>query len=58
MECWRSASALVSWHVGTVFATNVITADQYIAVVLPGRMFKSAFERRGLAPCTHRRRIG
>jgi Na+:H+ antiporter, NhaC family len=33
-----------------VFATSVVTADQYIAIVLPGRMFKGAFESRGLAP--------
>src|SRR5262249_12435289 len=46
----KSFSALVAWLVGAVFATNVITADQYIAVVLPGRMFKSAFQQRGLAP--------
>src|SRR5262245_5432228 len=46
----KSFTALVSWLVGAVFATNVITADQYIAVVLPGRMFKSAFQQRGLAP--------
>ena len=30
--------------VGAVFATNVLAADQYIAIVLPGRMFSSAFE--------------
>jgi NhaC family Na+:H+ antiporter len=46
----KSVSALVSWLVAAVFATNVITADQYIGVVLPGRMFKSAFQQRGLAP--------
>ncbi|HEX4570425.1 MAG TPA: Na+/H+ antiporter NhaC family protein [Dongiaceae bacterium] len=30
--------------------TNVIASDQYIAIVLPGRMFKSTFQARGLAP--------
>jgi NhaC family Na+:H+ antiporter len=46
----RSAGALVASLVGSVFAANVVTADQYIAIVLPGRMFKGAFEKRGLAP--------
>src|SRR5262249_14891217 len=44
----KSAGTLVASLVGAVFATNVVTADQYIAIVLPGRMFKSAFEQRGL----------
>jgi NhaC family Na+:H+ antiporter len=46
----KSAGALVASLVGSVFAANVVTADQYIAIVLPGRMFKGAFARRGLAP--------
>ena len=46
----KSVGALVSALVGAVFAVNVVTADQYIAIVLPGRMFKRAFEQRGLAP--------
>jgi NhaC family Na+:H+ antiporter len=29
---------------------NVIAGDQYVADVLPARMFSSEFERRGLAP--------
>ena len=32
------------------FATTVITADQVVAIMLPGRMFKNMFEDRGLAP--------
>lgn len=46
----KSGGALVASLVGAVFATNVVTADQYIAIVLPARMFKGAFEKRGLAP--------
>ena len=37
---------------------NVVAADQYIAIVLPGRMFKGAFEKRGLAPVVLSRAIG
>ena len=29
---------------------NVIAGDQYVADVLPARMFRNEFERRGLAP--------
>ena len=29
---------------------NVIAADQYIAIVLPGKMYKAEFQRRGLQP--------
>jgi NhaC family Na+:H+ antiporter len=54
----KSAGALVASLVGAVFATNVVTADQYIAIVLPGRMFKGAFESRGLAPVVLSRTVG
>jgi NhaC family Na+:H+ antiporter len=54
----KSAGALVASLVGAVFATNVVTADQYIAIVLPGRMFKGAFESRGVAPAVLTRTIG
>jgi NhaC family Na+:H+ antiporter len=53
----KSVGALVSSLVGSVFATNVVTADQYIAIVLPGRMFKGAFEKRGFAPVVLSRTI-
>ena len=36
----RSVGALVATLVGAAFATNVLASDQYIAVVLPGRMFR------------------
>ena len=29
---------------------NVIASDQYLAIVIPGKMFKNAFDDRGLAP--------
>lgn len=38
----------------SVFASgvglNIVAGDQYIALVLPSRMFRAEFERRGLAP--------
>ena len=54
----KSAGSLVASTVGAVIATNIVTADQYIAIVLPGRMFKSAFENRGFAPVVLSRTIG
>ncbi|MGJ7511979.1 Na+/H+ antiporter NhaC family protein [Variovorax sp. GT1P44] len=46
----KSDGALVASLVASVVATNAATADQYIAVVLPARMFRIAFASRGLAP--------
>jgi NhaC family Na+:H+ antiporter len=35
---------------GSGIGLNVIAGDQYVADVLPARMFSTEFERRGLAP--------
>lgn len=38
---------------GTAFSSvvfNIIAADQYIAIVVPGRMFREAYQERGAAP--------
>jgi NhaC family Na+:H+ antiporter len=32
----------------TCFGTNLVTADQYISIVMPGRMYKEEFKKRGL----------
>ena len=58
IEKARSDGALISSLVTSIIATNLITADQYIAIVLPGRMFKSAFAKRGLAPVVLSRTVG
>ncbi len=44
----RSAGDMITRTILTSFATNVITADQYMAIVMPGRMYKEEFEKRGL----------
>jgi Na+:H+ antiporter, NhaC family len=54
----KSTVALIVSTVAAVFATSIITADQYIAIVLPGRMFKTAFATRGFAPIVLSRTIG
>ena len=32
------------------FGLNAIASDQYLAIVIPGKMFKKAYEDKGLAP--------
>jgi len=44
----RGTGTLIASVVGTCVTTNIIAADQYIAIVLPGRMFRAEFKRRGL----------
>lgn len=43
----NSAGQLVSRTILTCLGTNIITADQYISIVMPGRMYKDAFTERG-----------
>ena len=45
-----SVGSLISTTIVTAFGTNCIAADQYIAIVMPGRMFKDEYKRRSLAP--------
>lgn len=44
-----STGSLIATTVATCIGVNIITADQYIAIVLPGRMYKSEFKKRNLA---------
>jgi NhaC family Na+:H+ antiporter len=41
---------LIGRTVGTCIAFNVLASDQYIAIVVPGKMFSEAFDKQGLAP--------
>ena len=43
-------SSLIITTLGVCIGANVITADQYIAIVLPGRMLKMEYQKRKLAP--------
>jgi Na+:H+ antiporter, NhaC family len=54
----KSTGALAASLVAAVFTTNVVTADQYMSVILPARMFKSAFAKRGFAPVVLSRAVG
>jgi Na+:H+ antiporter, NhaC family len=44
----KSTGALISAVLLTSIGTNIVTGDQYIAIVLPGRMFRAEFRRRRL----------
>lgn len=46
----RGARSMISSVVISAFASNLITSDQYISIVVPGRMFRNAFEKLKLHP--------
>ncbi|MEQ9463408.1 MAG: Na+/H+ antiporter NhaC [Haliea sp.] len=46
----HGTGSLILVTVLTAIGMNIIAADQYIAIVLPGRMYQLEFKRRGLAP--------
>ena len=46
----NTAFGLIARTVGTCIAFNVLASDQYLAIVVPGNMFREEYARRGLAP--------
>lgn len=46
----RSTGSLITSTMATCFATNILTADQYMSIVMPGRMYKEEYQQRALAP--------
>ncbi|MPZ35934.1 MAG: Na+/H+ antiporter NhaC [Rhodospirillales bacterium] len=54
----RTSGRLIASLVVSVLAAGISTADQYLAIVLPGRMLKQAFAERGLAPIVLSRSVG
>lgn len=48
----KSTGSLILATVGTAVATNVLAGDQYLSIVLPGRIFKDAYAERDLHPVT------
>ncbi|MBT9157405.1 MAG: Malate-2H(+)/Na(+)-lactate antiporter [Firmicutes bacterium] len=46
----KSNGSLVLNTIISCIATNILAADQYLSIVLPGRLFKDEYARRGLAP--------
>ncbi|MGY0612100.1 Na+/H+ antiporter NhaC [Luteimonas sp. A501] len=46
----KSTGSLIAATIATAFGTNIVAADQYMAIVLPGRLYQPEYRRRGLAP--------
>lgn len=46
----KSTGSLIASTVGTSIGMNIIASDQYISIVIPGRMYREEFERRKLHP--------
>lgn len=46
----NSTGSLVSSTVGTCVFFNITASDQYLAIVVPGRMYADIYKEKGLAP--------
>ncbi|MFP4555723.1 MAG: Na+/H+ antiporter NhaC [Bacteroidales bacterium] len=46
----KTTGSLVATTVGTCLFFNITASDQYISIVVPGRMFAKTFRNRGLKP--------
>lgn len=46
----KSIFGLFASTVASCLALNITASDQYLAIVIPGKMFQKAFKDRGLAP--------
>ena len=50
LDMAQSTFSLFASTVASCLALNVTASDQYLAIVVPGKMFAKAYEDRGLAP--------
>jgi NhaC family Na+:H+ antiporter len=46
----KGTGSLIATSVLSAIFVNIVTADQYLSVILPGRMYKAEFVRRGIKP--------
>ncbi|HBF22001.1 MAG TPA: sodium:proton antiporter, partial [Cryomorphaceae bacterium] len=46
----HKTASLIATTMGTCLMINVTASDQYLAIVVPGRMYADAYRKRGLAP--------
>ncbi len=44
----KSTGSLIASVIGTSVVMNIIAPDQYLSIVVPGRMYKPAFDKHGL----------
>lgn len=54
----KTTGRLVASLVVAAFGANVLASDQYIAIVLPGKLFQRAFRKQGLSPEVLSRAVG
>ena len=54
----RGAGSLVATTVGTCIVSNMILSDQYMAILLPGKMFAPTYKKLGYAPELLSRTLG
>ncbi len=50
LKLGSSVFGLFTSTVASCFALNITASDQYLSIVVPGKMFKKAYEDKGLAP--------
>ena len=50
MKAAKSTGSLVLTVVLSCIGINIVAADQYISIVLPGKMYKAEFQKRNLHP--------
>lgn len=50
LSLFNSVLGLFASTVATCLALNVTASDQYLAIVVPGKMFKNAYDKKGLTP--------
>ena len=46
----NTTGRLVASSIATCIGMNIIAPDQYLSIIMPGRMYKNAFEEAKLAP--------
>lgn len=46
----KSTGSLIATVIATCIGANIVASDQYMSIVLPGRMYRAEFLRRGLDP--------
>jgi NhaC family Na+:H+ antiporter len=46
----KSTGRLIASVIGTCIGLNIIAGDQYVAIVMPSRVYRLEFAQRGIAP--------
>jgi NhaC family Na+:H+ antiporter len=46
----RSTGRLIAAVIGTSIGLNIVAGDQYVAIVMPSRVYRAEFAKRGIAP--------